>query len=308
MGHGHGGHGHGAPKDGSAWRPEARRRLSITLALTTTYMVAELVGGLLTGSLALLADAGHMLSDTAALGLSLFAIRFAQKPATSQHTFGFYRTEILAALGNGAGLLVIATLIVWEAVERLTEPSQVLGLPMMIVAAGGLAMNLIAMWLLHGGKSDSMNVRGAWLHVVTDAMGSVGAIVAGLLVWGLGWTWADPVASILIVLLVVYSAWTLVRDAIFVLMEGAPENVDVDAVRSSLSALPSVVEVHDLHVWVITSGMPSASVHLVTDIDVDRDAALWSARRMLAERFGITHTTIQVERQDDADCPGCAAQ
>jgi cobalt-zinc-cadmium efflux system protein len=280
--------------------------LSITLGLTVLYMGAEVVGGLWSGSLALLADAGHMLSDSAALALSLFAIHMAQRPATPERTYGFYRAEILAALANGAGLLAIAVLITIEAVERIQQPREVMGVGMLLVASGGLVMNLLAMGLLHGARDESLNVRGAWLHVVADAMGSVGAMVAGVLVWKLGWLWADPLASLLIVLLVVHSAWALVREAVAVLMEGTPGDIDVDAVRDALQELPDVEGVHDLHVWLITSAMPSASVHLVTGPQSDRDRILGRARGVLLDRFGITHSTIQIE--GTYDCEGCAAQ
>jgi len=269
------------------------------------------VGGLWTNSLALLADAGHMLSDSAALGLSLFAIRMAERPANSQRTFGYYRTEILAALANGAALLAIAILICLEAVDRLREPAPVVGLPMLAIACGGLLMNGVALWLLHAHRDGSLNMRGAFLHVLTDALGSVGAIAAGLLIWTKGWYWADPLASLAIAALVVYSAWALLRDAVAVLMEGTPDDVDVDALRRHLEALPSVLEVHDLHVWLITSGMPSASVHLVTVAGADREAVLHEATMLMRERCGIDHTTIQVERDGGpvgGECPGCPAQ
>lgn len=303
-GHGHDGHGHSHAHG----RGPTSRRLTAALALTTLYMLAEVAGGLWTGSLALMADAGHMLSDSAALALSLFAIRMAQRAATPERTFGFHRSEVLAALANGAGLLAIAVMISIEAVGRFATPAPVMGLPMFGIAVGGLVMNLLSMGLLHGGDRESLNLRGALLHVMMDALGSVGAIVAGLLIWARGWQWADPLASLLIALLVVVSAVSLMRDAIAVLMEGTPEHIDLLSVRQALQALPGVEEVHDLHVWLITSGLPSASAHVRVSPDADGDALLAEAGRMLTDRFGIDHSTIQIERSDAAGCcNGCTA-
>ncbi len=239
-----------------------RKRLATTLVLAGGYMVAEFVGGLLTNSLALLADAGHMLSDVAALGLSLFALWFATRPATPHRSYGYYRAEILAALANGATLVAIAIAIVVEACGRLRQPPVVQGGLMMGIATGGLLVNLAGLWVLHAGKGESLNVRGAWLHVLTDALGSVGAIVAGLLIWARGWNWADPAMSVLIALLVVYSSWSLLQESVSVLMEWAPRGLDVDAVRDAMRAVPGVVAVHDLHIWTITSGMVSLSAHV----------------------------------------------
>jgi cobalt-zinc-cadmium efflux system protein len=248
--HGHG-HAHG--------RAANQKRLGIVLVLVLVYMVAEVVGGILTNSLALLADAGHMLSDAAALGLSMFAIWISQRPPSGRRTYGYYRTEILAALVNGATLVAISLFIMVEAVRRMGAPPEVHGSLMMWIAVGGLLVNLAGLWILNAGKSDSLNVRGAWLHVLSDALGSVGVIVAGALIWGLGWNWADPVASIVISLLVLYSAWALLKETVAVLMEEAPGHIDVDEVRDAIIAVPSVLAVSDLHVWTITSGMVSLS-------------------------------------------------
>jgi len=271
-----------------------RRPLVIALVLAVLYMLAELVGGLLTGSLALLADAAHMLSDAGALGLSLFAVWICQRPATSRRTYGYYRTEILAALVNGATLVAIAILVFVEAAERLREPPEVAGAAMLAVAAGGLVVNLVSLKILAAGREESLNLRGAWLHVLTDALGSVQAIAAGGLIWAFGWYWADPAASALIGLLVIYSAWSLLRETVGVLMEGAPGHIDVDEVRAAILALPGVESVHDLHVWTITSGLESLSAHVVV---VDRPApeALTDIRATLRRRFRIEHQTIQLE-------------
>jgi cobalt-zinc-cadmium efflux system protein len=292
-GHSHHGHSHGHHHHGGSGGN--RRRLAFTLGLVAVYMVAEFAGGLLSGSLALLADAGHMLSDAAALGLSLFAIWISQRPPTARRTWGYYRIEILAALVNGVTLVVLSIFILREALERFQAPGPVDAPVLMAIAAGGLLVNLVSLGILSGGKEESLNVRGAWLHVLTDALGSVQAIVAGALIWAFGWTWADPAASVLISLLVIYSAWDLLRDTVGVLMEGAPRHIDVDEVRNCLMALPCVVAVHDLHVWTITSGMESLSCHVVVEDGQSYCDALTEVRATLHGRFGIDHLTIQVE-------------
>jgi len=294
-GHAHHHHGHSAGN---------RRRLALTLVLAAVYMLAEAVGGWLTGSLALLADAGHMLSDAAALGLSLFAIWIAQRPPTPRRTWGYHRTEILAALANGATLLAISVWVVVEAVERFRNPPEVDAPVMMAIAFGGLAVNLIGLAVLSGGRNDSLNVRGAWLHVLTDALGSVQAIVAGALIWAYGWNWADPLASILISLLVVWSAWHLLKETVGVLMEGTPAHIDLDEVRTALAGLPGVCSVHDLHVWTITSGMEALSAHLVVVEETSTTTLLRQVQSSLHDRFGIHHATVQIEPEP---CPQCGA-
>lgn len=297
-------HAHNHPHDA---RGATQRRLAYALGLVLLYLAAEVVGGILTGSLALLADAGHMLSDAGALGLSLFATWVARRPPTPQRTYGYYRIEILAALVNGAALLAVSVFIFVEGVKRLSDPPEVLGGAMLAVAVGGLAVNLAGLAILGGDRDASLNVRGAWLHVLTDALGSVGAIVASLLIWLAGWNWADPVASLLIGLLVVYSAWRLVWESVAVLMESAPRGIDVDAVRDTLAGLTGVVEVHDLHVWTITSGLDALSAHVVVRADTPTAALLNHCQKTLHERFGIDHLTIQIEPEGFSDqgpvCP-----
>jgi cobalt-zinc-cadmium efflux system protein len=288
MGAGHA-HHHGHVSAGN------RRRLSLALGLAATYMVAEAVGGWLTGSLALLADAGHMLSDAAALGLSLFAIWMGQRPPTPRRTWGYYRTEILAALANGAALVAIAVWVVAEAVERFRNPPDVDAPVMMAIAVGGLVVNLIGLRVLSGGRDGSLNVRGAWLHVLTDALGSVQAVAAGALIWAFGWSWADPAASVLIALLVVWSAWHLLRDTVGVLMEGTPAHIDLDEVRDTLAGLPGVCGVHDLHVWTITTGMEALSAHLVVEEEASTTLLLRQVQTSLHDEFGIHHATVQIE-------------
>ncbi|HEX6068576.1 MAG TPA: cation diffusion facilitator family transporter [Longimicrobiaceae bacterium] len=294
-GHSHGhGHAHGSLT--------STRRLAVVLVLVLGYMVAEVVGGLLTNSLALLADAGHMLSDAGALALSLFALWIARRPPTSTHTYGFYRTEILAALVNGAALVAISIYVFAEAFRRIGDPQEIEGRLMMVIAAGGLAVNLAGLWLLSGGRSESLNVRGAWLHVLSDALGSVGTLAAGGLILAFGWAWADPVASILIGLLVLYSSWALLKETVAVLMEGAPGDIDVDEVRTALHSVPGVTSAHDLHVWTITSGMVALSAHVVTPDTLDGGPLLDRIRHMLHDRFGIDHITVQVEPEDFGSC------
>jgi cobalt-zinc-cadmium efflux system protein len=265
-------------------------------------MLAEIVGGYLSGSLALLADAGHMFSDAAALALGLFAAWISSRPPTPQHSYGYYRAEILAALANGATLVAIAIVIFIEAVHRLGAPQPVEGPLMLAIAAGGLLINFAGLTILHSGRSENLNVHGAWLHLLTDALGSVAALVAGALIWARGWYWIDPVASILIGLLVIYSSWNLLKQAIAILMESTPAHLDVDVVRSAIVEIPGAREVHDLHIWTITSGMVSLSAHVVLADGYDAAASLDALRRVLHERFGIDHITIQIELAGHEAC------
>jgi len=277
------------------------KRLAVVLALSAVYMVAEIVGGVLTNSLALLADAGHMLSDVAALALSLFAIWIARRPPTSRRSYGWYRAEILAALANGAALVAVAIYVFVEAIGRLRDPPAVLGAGAAAVAFGGLVVNGIGMFVLRRGDGDTLNMKGARLHVATDALGSVGALVAGLLVWRLGWRWADAAASLVIGALVVFSSWSLLRETVAVLMESAPAHIDLDAVRDSLVAVPGVRSVHDLHCWSITTGLVALSCHVRVADERRLGDALAEIRARLHERFGIDHTTIQIEPEGFAE-------
>jgi cobalt-zinc-cadmium efflux system protein len=308
MGAGHQGHSHANAAAGGRDSGRSLGRLGLVLALSVVYMVAEVVGGLASNSLALLADAGHMLSDAGALALSLFAMWIARRPPTARSTYGFHRTEILAALANGGLLVAAAVFIFVEAWRRLSAPPPVEAPLMMAVAAGGLAVNLIGMALLRQGRRESLNVRGAWLHLLTDALGSVQALAAGALVWAFGWRLADPLASLLIGILVVWSGAALLRETLGVLMESAPGHIDVDKVRSAILAVRGVSGVHDLHVWTITSGRESLSAHVVTRDDSARWSLLAEIRQSLHDRFGIHHVTIQVEAEDaEGSCHGCEA-
>lgn len=279
----------------SARSASNRKRLAWTLALAAVYMTAEIVGGLISNSLALLADAGHMFSDVAALALSFFAVWIADRPSPPNRTFGYYRAEILAALVNGATLIAVSIYIFVEAWHRLRTPQDVMGPLMTWIAAGGLVINLAGLWILHGGRDESLNIRGAWLHVLTDALGSVGALGAGVMIALFDWTWADPAASVLIALLVVWSSWRLLAESVSVLMENAPRGVDVDEVHREMKSANGVVGIHDLHVWTITSGLDSLSAHVVVDDDAPHPEVLSTLRDMLSHRFGIDHVTLQLE-------------
>jgi cobalt-zinc-cadmium efflux system protein len=282
---------------------ESRRRLLASLGLAVAAMLAEAVGGLWTGSMALLADAGHMLSDVTALSLSLLAVGLAQRPRSPQQTYGHHRTEILAALANGALLVAVSISIAIESVGRLGRPTEILAGPMLAIAAFGLAVNLAALALLWSGRHHHLGVRGAWLHVASDALGSVGAIAAGALVLAFGWTFADPIASLLISGLVLWSAFALLREAVGVLMEWAPPHLDVQEIERAIRGLPGVTAVHDLHVWTIASGMVAFSGHVVAGDDRDPRKLLQDVCDLLHDRFGISHSTIQIETQD-FDEPG----
>lgn len=273
------------------------RRLVVVLVLTAAYMLAEAIGGWLSHSLALIADAGHMLSDVAALALSLFAVWISRKPPTSARSYGFHRTEILAALANAATLIAISVWVCIEAYHRLQSPHDVAGRMVMVIAAGGFLVNIAGMWVLSGGRHGNLNIHGAWLHVATDALGNIGTVAAGAAVAFLGWQWADPAASVAIALLVCWSAWSLLRDSVEVLMEGTPTGIDPDGVREALVTVGGVRAVHDLHIWSIASGRISLSAHIAVDGSrPDRDV-LPDLCGCLRDEFGITHVTLQLESE-----------
>ena len=292
MGHDH---GHSAiPKAGTATGRHAKR-LAWALGLTTTYMVAEIVGGLVTGSLALLADAAHMFTDAAGLGMALLAIRFAARPATPRKTFGFLRAEILAALANAVVLLGITVFILYEAYGRLINPPEIISGPMMAVAAVGLIVNLISMKLLSGGSSESLNVRGAYFEVLSDMLGSIGVIAAAIIIMFTGWKPIDPIIGAGIGIFIVPRTWKLLNEAIHILLEGTPIDVDYTKVQAALEQMSEVKAVHDLHIWTITSGVNSLSCHLEVWRESPVEAVLQAARGMLKRDFAIDHITIQVE-------------
>lgn len=278
---------------------QSLRNLKLALGLTSVYMIAEAVGGWLTNSLALLADAGHMLTDAAALTLTLAAIWFASRPATSKKTYGYYRYEILAAFINGIALVLISLWVIYEAFERWNSPPEVKGLGLTIIAGGGLLVNLIAAYLLHGDHAHDLNMRGAWLHVIGDALGSVTAIVAGVLILAYGWVWADAVGSFLISLIIIFGAWRLIRESVNVLLEGTPARINLTAVEESIRQTAEVEDVHDLHVWTITSGMDALSVHVVHRETISQKRLLKKIRERLHDDFGIDHLTIQLETPEE---------
>ncbi|WP_395804605.1 cation diffusion facilitator family transporter [Archangium minus] len=300
-GHGHA-HGHGKPvrRSSSSLKEERRKdrtRLLFALALTGTIAVAEAVGGYITNSLALMSDAGHMLTDISALGLSLLALWFAGKPADLKKTYGYYRMEILSALLNGVLLLGITGVIVVEAWERFRAPAEVRLGPMAVVATIGLLANLGALGFLH--QTHSMNVRGAFLHVLGDALSSVGVLVGAAVMWLTGWYVIDPIISVVISVVIVVGALRLVRDAVDVLLEAVPSHVDMSVVKELLLKVQGVRDVHDLHVWTIASGMYALSAHLVVadPMVCNNDEILSAVKHELFDRFGIDHTTIQIESE-----------
>lgn len=273
-------------------------RLKTALGLTFVYMIAEAVGGWLSNSLALLADAGHMLTDVAAMTLTLFAFWFAQRPATSKKTYGYYRLEILAAFVNGIALVLLSIWIIYEAFERWQTPPEVLGLELTLIAAGGLAVNIVAAYLLHSDHKHDLNMRGAFLHVMGDLLGSIAAIMAGVLILAFGWVWADAVGSVLISLIIIFGAWRLILDSVNILLEGTPRHISLDAVESAILETDGVSGVHDLHVWTISSGIDALSAHISHDDSVMHSDLLAVVRSKLHDRFGIDHLTIQMETLD----------
>jgi cobalt-zinc-cadmium efflux system protein len=262
-------------------------------------MIAEAVGGWFTNSLALIADAGHMLTDVAALSLTLAAVWFASRPATSNKTYGYYRLEILSAFVNGIALVLISLWVVYEAYQRWNEPPEIKGLQLTLIAVGGLVINLIAAYLLHGDHKDDLNMRGAWLHVMGDALGSVTAIIAGILIVAFGWVWADAVTSVIISLIIIFGAWNLIKESVNVLLEGTPSHINVASIEQAILKHENVRNVHDLHVWTITSGMEALSVHIVHHEQIDPTKLLKKIRENLHDEFGIDHLTIQMETPAD---------
>ena len=306
QGHVQGAAGHHHDHHDDPARSASRRTLALVLGLTLSFLLVELIGGLLTGSLALIADAGHMVSDAGALALALFTSWYAARPATARRTYGFYRAEILAALVNSLALVGIVAWIGWEAIGRLREPVEVASGGMLVVASAGLVVNLIGVWLLHRGGGEGLNTRGALVHVLGDALGSVGAIVAALIMLATGFYLADPLISLFIGLIILVSAFHLLRQTVDVLMEAVPTHLDLEAIRDELGTIPGVQKVHDLHVWTLTTGFVSMSGHLVVGQDTtvsDRQKVLLAAQVRLRDRFAIQHTTIQLESPDDPEQP-----
>lgn len=279
-----------------------KRRLALVLGLTSTYLICEVIGGYLTGSLALIADAGHMLTDVAGLGLALLAIRFAARPATPERTYGYHRMEILAALANAVVLLGISIFVLIEAWARFRNPPVVESRGMLLVAAAGLIVNIIGVLILRKGSGESLNLRGAYFEVLADMLASVGVMLAGGIMWATGWYYADPIISALIGLLIIPRTWLLLREAVGILLEGTPSNVDLSAIRSALKDLPGVVEVHDLHVWTLTSGMNVMSAHVTIGGGDDAGELLNAIQDAITTRFPIGHVTVQIEHAGVRNC------
>jgi cobalt-zinc-cadmium efflux system protein len=302
--HAHG-HAHGHAHRPGAVSAGARHqgRLLAAFVVLVVFMVAEIIGGLVTRSLALLSDAGHMLTDVTGIGMALAAIHLASRGSRrSQRTFGWYRLEILAALANAVLLLAVAGYVLVEAIRRFQEPADVLGVPMLLIAVAGLAANLVAFALLREGARESLNVQGAYLEVLADTIGSIGVIAGAIVLQLTGWTWVDPVVGIGIGLWIVPRTLRLAGQALRILVQAAPPGTDIDAMRADLAALDGVVDVHDLHVWTLTSDMEVASAHLMVTAATDHHGVLDQARDLLRHRYGIGHATLQIEPEDHLGC------
>ena len=308
---GHGGHGHSHGAGLARAGERHRTALFVAFALTAGFLVVEAVAGILTGSLALLSDAGHMLTDVIGLGMALAAIELASRherrvraggAGSSQHTFGLYRLEILAAFVNSLLLLGVAAYVLVEAARRLAGDHDLDSGPMLVVAVLGLAVNLVAFMLLRSGAKESINVEGAALEVLADTIGSAGVILAAVLVRRFGWTWVDPLIGAALGVWIVPRAWRLLQQTVRILLQSAPSGVDLAQMRQDLAAIGGVVDVHDLHVWTLTSEMEAVSAHLMTEVEADSHAVLDQARHLIADRYGILHGTFQVEPETHGGC------
>lgn len=293
--HGSHGHNHGAGANS--------RMLAIALGLTTAFLIAELVGSFLFDSLALLSDAAHMFTDSAALAIALAAIRIGQRPADDERTYGYRRFEILAAAFNALLLFAVAGYVLWEGIARFLEPVEVQSTGMLAVAAIGLVVNIVAMRLLAAGKEQSLNVKGAYLEVWADMLGSIGVIGGAILIMLTGWQWVDPLVAIGIGLWVLPRTWTLLRDTTHILLEGVPRGLRLAEVRAAISGTPGVVSTHDLHVWSMTSDDISVSAHVELEQDADAEQVRLAVAETLHDRFDIEHATIQVEEEACVDAP-----
>ena len=278
-----------------------KKKLLIVFSLTLLYLAAEVVGGLLTGSLALLADAGHMLTDVIGIGMALFAIRFAERPATPARTYGFYRVEILAAVANAVVLIGVSLYILYEAYRRFLNPPEVQSGAMIIVAAIGLIVNVAGMLILREGSEESLNMKGAYFEVFSDMLTSIGVIIAGIIMMTTGWYYADPLISAGIGLFILPRTWKLLREAVGVLLEGVPADVNLTALREAIVRNEGVIGVHDLHVWSLTSGVNAMSTHVVLADGASHDDVLKIVRECVTREFKIAHATIQVEEQGCGD-------
>jgi len=276
----------------------SRRRLQVAFWTQLAFFGVELAGGILTNSLALLADAGHMLSDVGALGLSLLALAWTTKRPNARKTFGYHRMEILVALVNGLVLWAMAGYIFYEAVNRLFQPPQISSSPLIIIASLGLAVNLLGMYVLLPTRGHNINLRSAFIHLLSDSFASFAAIAAGLAIWWRGWYWFDPLAGVIVGVMIVIGSWQLVWEAADILLESTPRHIALSEVQQSLENHPQVKQVHDLHIWTIASGLYALSVHVTIDNHSNRDCLTWELEELLRQRFGLEHNTIQIEGPD----------
>ncbi|AMM50735.1 cation diffusion facilitator family transporter [Nibribacter koreensis] len=275
-----------------------KSRLKWVLGLTLLYLIAEVIGGIWTKSLALLADAGHMLTDVGGLAFALIAIKLAERKATPEKTFGYYRAEILAALANAVILIGISLYILYEAYLRFRNPPEVESKSMLVIASIGLVINLVGMYILRKGSNDSLNMKGAYFEVLSDMLTSIGVIVAGVIMWTTGWYYADPILSAGIGLFILPRTWILLKDAVSILLEGTPADVNLGSLREAMVKLPGVADVHDLHVWSLTSGVNAMSAHVVLQETAAANEVLKSIDDQVKKSFKISHTTIQLETPD----------
>lgn len=306
--HAHDGHSHAEHEHGLAqYRPHAtrnRRRLLLVIVLGSLILVAELVGAWASGSLVLLSDAAHAFTDVSAVLLAYVAVTFAQRPATLRKSYGFHRAEVVAAFANAILLWLLTAWFLFEAVRRLRDPPDVSGPIVTIVASATLVANLAMAWILHRGANENVNVRSAYLHVLSDALGSVAALVAGLAIQLRGWTWADPVTTIFVSGLILVWTWRLTRETLHILLEGTPERMDTDALRKDIRGVSGVLDVHDLHVWTLTTGLDSMSAHVLV-ADASRGPAVARAvRAAIVEKYSLGHVTLEVE-DASSDCEKC---
>ena len=300
MSHSHAEHAHQHRFQSSSWR------LSLAFWTQLLFFIVELVGGILTNSLALMADAGHMFSDVGALGLSFLALRWAAKPPTPEKTYGYHRLEILVALLNGVTLWAMAGFIFYEAYGRIFQPPQINTVPMIIIAGAGLLINLFGVFILYPSKEHNLNLRSAFLHLLADCLGSLAAIAAGAAILLKGWYWFDPLAAGVIGVMIILGSWQLLREATEILMESTPKHINLDEVSRALESHPLVDKVHDLHIWTISSGIYALSVHVSINNSEDRDCLTWELEELLRHRFGLEHNTLQIEGpgfHDPRVCP-----
>lgn len=282
--------------DHSNFKLAKESRLIFALALTSTFLVAELAGGIITGSLALISDAAHMLTDVTALAIALIAIKISKREADAVRTFGYYRFEILAATFNTILLFLVAIYILYEAYQRLKNPPEISSIGMLVIASIGLVVNLISMKLLDGGKDKSLNIKSAYLEVWSDMLGSVGVIIGALIIRFTGWGWVDSIIAVLIGLWVLPRTWVLLKESINILLEGVPDGIDLNKLKESIQNVKGIVDIHELHVWAITSDKISLTAHLVIDEKFNSESVLENIRKLLKNEFNISHTTLQQEK------------